>query len=486
MQTIQNLGESEYVFNHFKTTKLRDKILITTEHGSWIDLTQDEYKLLQSNKINQDSHLFKKLEKKGVILTKSSIKRVISDYKNRKCQLFQGTSLHIVVPTLRCNQKCIYCHSKSRDVNESRYDMDEDTAKSVVDFIFQTPSQNVTIEFQGGEPLLNFSIVQYIIDYAQKRNKEYKKDLRLSVVTNLTKMDDDIAKYLTSIPAFGICTSLDGPKEVHDKNRLYRNGSGSYEDVIYWIKRLQEDYNYKYLNALMVTTRFSLPYWKEIIDEFVKWKFPYIWLQPLNNLGFAQDVWNKINYKPEEFVNFWKNGLEYIIQNDIKISEVMTYYILKKYFNKKDPMFLDLMSPCGAAIGQLAYDQKGDIYTCDEARMYEEFKLGNVKHNKYKEVLTSPQACALIAASTNDSYLCDNCVWKPYCGICMVCNYATQGNIIGKTSFVDDRCKILQEQFKHVFEKLLFDVKYKETFMKWSKIKFEHRPSKNLNKEEQL
>ena len=45
------------------------------------------------------------------------------------------------------------------------FDMDKETAKKVVEFIFQSPSKQITIEFQGGEPLLNFEIVKFVVDF---------------------------------------------------------------------------------------------------------------------------------------------------------------------------------------------------------------------------------------------------------------------------------------------------------------------------------
>jgi sulfatase maturation enzyme AslB (radical SAM superfamily) len=55
----------------------------------------------------------------------------------------------MVVVTLRCNQICSYCHASSKDVNAKNYDMDLNTARKVVDMIFESPSPSIKIEFQG-------------------------------------------------------------------------------------------------------------------------------------------------------------------------------------------------------------------------------------------------------------------------------------------------------------------------------------------------
>jgi len=462
-----SVDSGPYVQNMIRAIPLKNNILITTEHGSWVNISREEYNLFKFGRVEENEELFTLLEKKGVIITKNNLKNVAGAYIQRKCHLFQGTSLHIVVTTLRCNHNCLYCHSKAKPFNIKGYDMDTDTARSVVDFIFQTPSNCITIEFQGGEPLLNFPIIEFIIDYANKKNRAVKKDLRFSLVTNLTKMDDDIAKMLLGNKNLGICTSLDGPKEVHNKNRKYLSGRGSYEDVIYWIQRLKEEYRYDRLNSLLVTTRFSLPYPKEIVEEYLKWDFKYIWSKYVNNLGFANSVWSKISYTPEEYFKYWKEMLMHIKQNSNNLIEVSSYVMLKKILADRDPMMTDLQSPCGAAIGQLAYNQWGDIYSCDEGKLFDIFKLGNVKKDCYKDVLTSPRVCSIIATSTNDIYSsCDICPWKPFCGVCVVCNYATQGNLIGKLA-CDFRCNVLKRQFKFIFEKFLFDENFRKLFNSW-------------------
>ena len=126
----------------------------------------------------------------------------------------------------------------------------------------------------------------------------------------------------------------------------------------------------------------------------------------------------------------------------------------QKILTGKDPSYTEMMSPCGAGIVQLLYNYNGDIYTCDEARMIgsDLFLLGSVKKNKYKEVLTSDNMCAVLAASVNDTKYCDSCAYKPFCGLCPVCSYAETGNIISSGNH--RRCRIYKSQFDFVFDKL--------------------------------
>ena len=445
----------DHIINNYRTRKIDDKYFITTDYGSSCILSEDEFKKLKQNNI--DEQLKEKLFEKAIILNEKNVGEAVRLTRNRNSFLFCGTSLHIIVVTLRCNMNCIYCHASCKLESERDFDMNKETAKKTVDFIFQSPSHGITIEFQGGEPLLNWDVVKYVIEYAQEKNKVVKKDLRIDIVTNLTNINEDKMNYLID-NGVGVCTSLDGPKDVHDYNRRYAKGS-NYEHVVKWIKRFNEEYikrgkDKMMVNALVTLTKKSLDYPKEIVDEYVQLGLKTIHLKFLNHLGVAKQIWSKINYPYSAYMDFWKKAVTHIekLKKEGKdITERMENIMFNKINGEFDPNFLELRSPCGAAIGQLTYNHKGDIYTCDEARMIEDdlFLLGNVNDAAYKDIVTCDKACAVVSASMNDQYVCDNCAYKPYCGICPVCNYAEQGNVIGKITQTD-KCKIHKEQFDWV------------------------------------
>ena len=115
----------------------------------------------------------------------------------------------------------------------------------------------------------------------------------------------------------------------------------------------------------------------------------------------------------------------------------------------------------------MAYLPNGNIHTCDEGKLFEIFKIGTV-NQKYKEILTSNQSLEMVATSINDALTCDNCAYKPYCGVCPVCSYAETGNVI--TKIPCNRCKIWKGMFDYVFEKIGFDEEFREVFFKWLEI----------------
>ncbi|MCD6557421.1 MAG: His-Xaa-Ser system radical SAM maturase HxsB [Candidatus Aenigmarchaeota archaeon] len=460
---------SRYIPNFYRTLRLDDKILVTTDHGDWVLLTDDEYRLLRSMKLRENAMLLGVLEEKGVVLTKNNVERIVKKYRERNSFLFNGPSLHILIPTFRCNQRCIYCHSVAKPENAEGYDMDEDTAKAVVDFIFKSPAKTLSIEFQGGDCSLNFDIVKFVIEYAEKKAEEKNKKLKFSVVTNLTKFDEDKLNFLKKHHIMGLATSLDGPKEVHNKNRKYLNGMGTYDDVVYWIKRIKEEFKNDFnLNAMTTITRYSLDYPEEIVDEFNRLGFDMVWFRFLNQLGFARAEWKKIGYTADEYMNFYNKGMDHLIKINKQgrsMIEIMTFIFLWKILSNRDPMFVDIQSPCGAGIGQLLYDNKGDIFTCDEAKIFEDFKLGNVKTSSYSDIFKNKTLRAMIDISSKYPTLCDACPLSPYCGICLVNIYKSQGSIIPKLS-EDLRCKIFKQLIPNIFRRLLF-TDNRDIFLEW-------------------
>ncbi|NYZ78834.1 His-Xaa-Ser system radical SAM maturase HxsB [Candidatus Micrarchaeota archaeon] len=463
----------QYIENRYIPKKLDGgDYVVTIDDGAWALLSKSEYNLLKTHRVSEDPELFKKLENLGIILTKSNPGKIVDDYSARFAHVFNGTSLHIVALTPRCTQRCLYCYVNPQPLSSKGFDMDEDTAKKVVDFIFQSPASTITIEFQGGEPLLNFPILQYIVEYSKKLNKKYKKHLAHTVVTNLTVMSEDILNYLIK-SRVAICTSLDGPKEVHDKNRRYLGGGGTHDDVVHWIKDIRTQFAYN-VHALPVITRFSLPYAKEIVDEYMGLGLDRIRIKHIIYCGLARENWDKIGYTPDEYINFWKEVLDYCFRlnkNGKKLLEGTSVLIARKLLSRDYEAFTCLGWPCGAALSQTSYNYNGDIRICDESRSFEEFKIGSVKSDDYRSVYTSPKALNAVALTCGLNSLCDACVWHPYCNNCLVSSFGQQGNPISKLP-LDYDCKIRKGLVDHVFKTLVYSEENRKILLEWCSTKF--------------
>jgi His-Xaa-Ser system radical SAM maturase HxsB len=353
--------------------------------------------------------------------------------------------------------------------------MNLEVATKVIDFMFTSRNPLVRLEFQGGEPLLNWDTLRFIVEHSRKQNKIEKKNLMISLVTNMSLLDKKKTDFLIRYDV-EVCTSLDGPEELHNQNRIFKDGGCTYDVVVKGIKLLREEYKKRgikrKIGALPTITRQSFSYLKEIIDEYVKLEFDCIHLRPTNRLGQAGKNWDKIGYLPEEFNDFWQTSLDYIIdlnKKGIPLKETMTVNMLKKILKKQDPFYVDLESPCGAGRSQLAYAPNGDVYTCDEARMIgnDMFKLGNVLKDKYQDVMKSQNLFYTLQASLLNlwDYNSAFCIWS---GTCPVMNLNEQNNPVVKITQTP-KYKIHNFQFNYIFEKIIYDKEAYNIFNEWVK-----------------
>jgi uncharacterized protein len=466
----------------FRFKKNPDGYLITNDFGCFSRLKDDEFADFISGKINRKGPLHNDLDRKLFLKRRSATWKAAERYHDRYSYLLDGPSLHIVVVTLRCNYKCVYCQANRKDEGLLEYDMTRETAKNTVDRIFESPGRLITIEFQGGEPLLNWPVVKFIIEYAFEKNIESKKDLRMGLVTNLSLMRNEIYDFLKAHNV-SICTSLDGPEAVHNKNRPCPQ-MNSYKATTDWIKKIKAKEKQmqsktgrsdsRKLSALMTITRASLKNPRKIVDEYIKYGFNALHFRRLSCLGFsggaAKDL---IGYTAEEFIAGWKDAMDYTIKLNLRgsfFSERGALIFLKKILTGKDPGYLDVRSPCGAGVGQLAYNYDGKVYVCDEARTLENetFLLGDVNKQDYRKIVSSPKVKTVLLSSTLDNCSCDECVYKPYCGVCPVLNYVLHGSIFPQMVCTDS-CKINSAMLDYIFEKLK-NKAVAEIFSSWVKV----------------
>lgn len=487
----------------FRFKKINKDYLITNDVGDFSFLNNQQFNNFVENKLNKGK-AYQELSEKGFIKDNFDWSRAIMRYQKAHTSLFQGTSLHIMVMTLRCDSRCVYCQTSSRPMNGKGFDMDKDTAKKIVDLIFENPSPAINIEFQGGEPLANWPVVKFVVQYARKKETEIKKSLMLTLVSNLHLMTDDKLNFLID-NRVGLCTSLDGPEFLHNLNRPFIGGN-SYQDTIKWVEkiksiekdRIEQGSPIYQLNALLTISKKSLNYHKEIIDEYLKHKFIGLHLRPLNYLGFAQQTQNEIGYSTLEFLDFWRKSMDYIIDINLsgqKFLERGTVMLLRKILKGEDPGYVDLQSPCGAAIGQMLYNYDGKIYTCDEGRMLENdtFLLEDIKNYKpstqskckfYDKIITGDKVKSVLIASTLDNSSCDYCVYKPYCGVCPVLNFTFYGNLMPPMNNTD-WCKRQIGIFDYVFTKLQ-NKKSAEVFKSWLFPNTQREQSASIAKENNI
>lgn len=295
-----------------------NKYLLTNEVGEYIFLSNEDFQCFVDGKLDEHSEIFYDLASKQIATTDKTedvVRMLATKFRTKKSILRDFTSLHMIVPTLRCNSSCIYCQVARKNMDDHSADMTKKTAKNVVKTIFQSPSPFIKIEFQGGDPSTDFDMVKYIIEEAEWQNLFKRRELDFVICTNLTLLNEDMVKYLKKHKCM-ISTSLDGPKDLHDMNRPLQNKELDhhviFEKNLAMIRQIWGDGDC--VSALMTTSKHSLGRFKDIIDEYIRLGFNNIFLRSLNPYGFAKQYKEKIAYPVEEFIANYKEGLDYIIE----------------------------------------------------------------------------------------------------------------------------------------------------------------------------
>jgi His-Xaa-Ser system radical SAM maturase HxsB len=446
----------------FRFLKLNEhKELLVNEVGEFVIAPCGTAQSLVRRQLTRGSDIYSTFKAKQFLTDGDSaplLDVLATKYRTKHAFIDGFTKLHIFVVTLRCDHSCHYCQVSRQTMDKSKYDMSFDTVEKSIELMMKSPAQHITLELQGGEPLLAFDVIRHIVPLAKKHARQLGKDLDIVVTTNLANATDDMLFYLRD-ENVKVSTSLDGPAFIHNANRP-RPGNNSHELTIQNIGRARKILGTGRVAALMTTTQLSLQYPTEIIDEYVRQGFHSIFLRPISPYGFAVKTKHKTGYQLDTFLDFYRKGLAHILEvnrNGYDLAEVYAKILLTKILTPYGTGFVDLQSPAGAGISVLVYNYDGDVYATDEARMLAEmgdhtFRLGNVQTDTHKDIFTGDAFLNLVSASCNQSLAgCSDCALQPYCGSDPIFNHATQGDIFGHRP-TSDFCRRNMQLIKHLFE----------------------------------
>lgn len=394
--------------------------------------------------------------------------------RTRLRRLPDSTGLHMFVVTLRCEHTCRYCQVSRQSSSKSEYDMSQDTAHRALELAFRSPSPHLKLEFQGGEPLLNFDLVRWIVAEAKRMNEAHRKQLAFVIATNLALLDDSILEFCGREDVY-LSTSLDGPADLHNGNRR-RPGQDSWERTVSGIKKVQEALGPDRVSALMTTTEASLDRPHDIIDAYASLGLRHVFLRPISPYGFAIRRRGGAGYNVDRWVRFYEDGLDHIIdlnRRGVPMVEVFTAIIAKKMFTNDDPGYVDLTSPAGIGLGALVYNYDGDIYASDEGRMLAEmgdhtFRLGSVHRSSYRDIMMSDQLLQPLEQSlTLSAPMCSTCAFEPYCGAEPVFHHTTMGDFVGHKA-MSAFCQRNMGVFTGIFRRAREDSFARELFFRWA------------------
>jgi len=472
-------AKNPYRILPFRFTRLDgDRYVASNMVGEYLVLRRPEIEAFVHHKLSPESATYSDLAARHFLIDGDStvgLDLLALKARTRTARLAEFTGLHLFVVTLRCEHSCPYCQVSRQNIDTDTFDMSPSTAERSLDLVFKSPARNIKIEFQGGEPLLNFPLIKHIVQRAKSLNSDYHhRDLQFVIATNLAVITDDILAFCKEHDIV-ISTSLDGPRDLHNRNRP-RPGRDSYERVIDGIARVRAALGHDQVSALMTTTKESLTQPVEIIDEYVRQGFGSIFLRPLSPYGFAVKTKSYAAYDVDAWLAFYKKGLAHIIDLNRQGRPLVESYaaiILSKMLTPFSSGYVDLTSPSGIGISAVLYNYNGSVYASDEARMLAEmhdetFRLGNVHTDSYEEIFLSDQLLEPLEASVALSApMCSDCAFEPYCGADPVFHHATQGDFVGRKP-TSAFCQRNMAIFRHLIELMEDDAEVRHIFRSWA------------------
>jgi len=417
------------------------RVLVANLVGDTIFLSDDELRRLAALEICLGDGLYERAREKLLVAreTDRAWPQILAmRLRSRMSFLSAPTALHILVVTLRCEHSCPYCQVSRRGEMAGTFDMSREHAMRAVDIALSAPPASIKLEFQGGEPLLNFPLIKDVVMAARAKAPTTGKSVDFVIATNLALLSDEILSFCRE-QAIMVSTSLDGPADLHNRNRP-RPGGNSHELAVSGIQRARELLGHDRVSALMTTTEASLNRAEDIVNEYLRLGLGGIFLRPLSPYGFAVKTKWFDRYDAVRWLAFYERGLRHILKINREghfFPEFYASLLLKRMLTDNQSGYVDLRSPAGIGLGALVYNYDGRIFASDEGRMLAEmgnntFELGHLRDADYTSLITSQRLLDLVGVSlTQCAPDCSTCPFEPHCGADPVYHHATQGDPVG-------------------------------------------------------
>ncbi|NVO00359.1 MAG: geopeptide radical SAM maturase [Geobacteraceae bacterium] len=158
---------------------------------------------------------------------------------------------------LDCNLACPYCFE---DNFRHRQYMGEETARKILDQLLLPQMQlgrAVHLDFYGGEPLLSLPMLKNIASTLFDASLKHGVEFSFDIYTNGTLVSRSTVEELLSLGLRALRMTIDGPKEVHNRQRPFVSGKGSFDLVVANLKAVYE------LVAVQIGANFSAENWRE-------------------------------------------------------------------------------------------------------------------------------------------------------------------------------------------------------------------------------
>lgn len=456
---------------YFFDTNRNEIVSIKSSFYKYLEEYLKDQNIEKEPKNHENKKLFDDFVERGYLSEHrvSVIEHPMTDYlESILANKIESITLQI---TQNCNLRCQYCPYTGKyylNRKHSNKKITLETAKKGVDFLAKhsTHSKEVSISFYGGEPLLEFDLVCSIIGYAKKVFGQ--KNIIFALTTNGTIMNESIMKMLSDNNV-RLLFSLDGPEQVHDVNRKYVSGKGSFNDVIKNITLLKKTYPDYFDNFVAVNTVMDNNIDIMQIDYF------YISEDLFENLPIQTTITNPAYVKEDaenlmvrrnenDVINYEFGKYLYLLYKIGRIRSNKSR-IFKNYFedliktekelipSKSMPDKFHPSGPCIPGRKKLFMDVNGKLYPCE--RIDELSPVGLIGDIENGIDISKVSTLLNVGKITEDQ--CKNCWAISQCKTCFI--HADDGKKLSAQKRLQ-RCLDIKENILEDFKDIVFLKKY--------------------------
>ena len=341
----------------------------------------------------------------------------------------KNLSLLIKPASSSCNMRCRYCFyydvADNRDIISYGI-MDKKTTDLLIEQAFEYIDNKgvISFAFQGGEPTL--AVLDYFTYFTRKVDKVNKANLRInySIQTNGLLIDDDFCKLFKKYN-FLVGISQDGPREIHDVNRLDSTLGPSYDMTDRAIKTMTK-YGVDF-NILSVVTKQMAKKPKTLFNYYLKRNIKYVQLIPclsplLESSNILEDSFqegpvtpsnNRYQLSPRDYGSFLTDffDLWYEAFMDGNYISVRMFDNLVNMLKGRSPEQCGMLGSCNL---QCIVEADGSIYPCD-FYVLDKFKMGNIYTDELTDICKPSRAKTFLDYEESKHPLCKTCKVYPIC-----------------------------------------------------------------------